>query len=424
MFNRLRNRFLLLNVVIITVLMLAAFMAIYAILQRNVQADIEMDLRRIADFNRFSNSSIFGDVEARNVLPRRSVEPNVSNASERYVSFSLLVNEEGALTAVASLFDMEETFYLEALEATDFGKDDSGRIHLDGYDWEYVTRSLSDGYKRIVFLDVTPRLMILTKLVYTFFAVGAVMLILIFFISRYFANRAIAPVRSAFEKQKQFIADASHELKTPLTVIRTNTDVLLSNAQDSIQNQEKWLRYIVDETERMSKLTGDLLYLTQMEEAREEVRFVPFSASEAVEDVVLTMEAAIFEKNIKLETNFTPNLHIRGNRESFKQLVMILLDNAIKYINREGTIGMTLQRQHKEMVLTVSNTGEGIPPEHLDRIFDRFYRIDKSRSRAQGGYGLGLSIAKAIAEQHHGSIRASSVLGKETVFTVRLPLHD
>src|SRR5690606_14166703 len=119
-------------------------------------------------------------------------------------------------------------------------------------------------------------------------------LVVIFLISRFFANRPIAPVKEAFDKQKQFIADASHELKTPLAIIGTNAEVLLANADDTIRRQSKWVRYIQAETERMTKLTGELLYLTQMEDARESAIFVPFSASDAAESVILTMEAVIF----------------------------------------------------------------------------------------------------------------------------------
>jgi two-component system sensor histidine kinase CiaH len=276
------------------------------------------------------------------------------------------------------------------------------------------------GYS-VVYLDVTAQQKIITNLIYTFSLVGLIMLIVIFFTSRFFANRSIAPVKEAFLKQKQFIADASHELKTPLAVINTNADVLLANSEDTIDNQAKWLHRIKSETERMKTLTNDLLYLTEMDDSRASMIYTNFNGSDAIESVILTMEAVVFEKDISLTYEIEPNLNLHGNSEQIKQVVMILLDNAIKYTNAKGAISLTFKKHHHEHLLTVTNTGEGISSEHLARIFDRFYRADTSRSRKQGGYGLGLAIAKSIVEQHKGKIYAKSVPHEVTSFYVQLP---
>lgn len=424
MFKQLRNRFLLLNLVIISFMMLVAFAAIYTITYRDVRADIGAELHKTADFY---NRGATGPRERGpgkplppddGAAPRD--DPNGQPPRARLLTFAIETNEAWERQAVASIFSMDETLYDEALQAARAEGAANGQIRLDGYDWAYEIHAIPAGY-RIVFLDVTARQEILTNLVYTFLAVGSLMLVAIFFISRYFANRSIAPVKEAFEKQQQFIADASHELKTPLAVIHTNADVLLENEDDTIRNQAKWVRVIKAETERMSRLTEDLLYLTRMEDAREEVMYAPFSVSDATESVILTMEAVVFERRLALEYDIEPGLAALGSSEQFKQVVMILLDNAIKYSSPQGTIRIRLKRHHHEIVLTVANTGEGIAPEHLERIFDRFYRTDRSRSRALGGYGLGLAIAKAIVEQHKGKIYAKSIVKDTTTFTVRLP---
>src|SRR5690606_6421925 len=165
-------------------------------------------------------------------------------------------------------------------------------------------------------------------------------------------------VKDAFEKQQQFIADASHELKTPLAVISTNADALLANANDTIRNQVKWVNVIQTETERMAKLTGDLLYLTQMENARDAVMTAPFSASDAAESVILAMEALVFERNLAMDYDIEPGLTVMGSAEQFKQVVFILLDNAVKYTNPDGRIAVTLSRHHHDLALAVTNTGE------------------------------------------------------------------
>lgn len=196
--------------------------------------------------------------------------------------------------------------------------------------------------------------------------------------------------------------------------------MLLANPEDTIGNQAKWLHYIKLETDRMAKLTNDLLYLTEMESTRVTMLHMPFNMSEAVETILLTMEAVIFEKQLQLDYDIEPDLMVHGSSEQIKQVVFILLDNAIKYTYPNGSLTISLKTQHHDVVLTVSNTGEGIAPEHLSRIFDRFYRTDASRSRQRGGYGLGLAIAKSIVEQHRGKLYGKSSVGATTSFYLHL----
>lgn len=419
MFNKLRNRFLIANLVIISFIMLLAFASIYTITFQNVRRDIDMELHKVSDFYLKPDKKM-GDPRQKGGHSPQEFKDTANPLLERSVSFMLQTDAQWKITATISRFDMDTDFYNLALNKAASTKTDDGQFNLDGNSWAYIVQKNPTGYS-VVFLDVTAQQNILTNLVYTFSIVGLVMLIVIFFTSRFFANRSIAPVREAFNKQKQFIADASHELKTPLAVINTNADVLLSNSEDTIQNQSKWLHRIKSETERMKTLTNDLLYLTEMDDSRASMIFTNFNVSESVESVILTMEAVMFEKNISLNYEIEPNLTLHGNSEQIKQVVMILLDNAIKYTNPKGSISLTFKKRHNENLLKVTNTGEGISPEHLERIFDRFYRADPSRSRKHGGYGLGLAIAKSIVEQHKGKIYAKSVLNETTSFYVQLP---
>ncbi|MEK3884350.1 HAMP domain-containing sensor histidine kinase [Paenibacillus sp. PL2-23] len=426
MFQRLKHRFLLLNLITITVMMLGAFAAIYAITYRDVQRDIHMELRQIQDFYWKQQSGDgprrFGPNDGQPMA--EPGEPPLDMGAdgwrpERSVSFMLKTDSSGRLTGTDSHFNMEEAFYLEALEkALDAGKS-TGQLKLDGNDWAFSALTTSAG-SLLVFVDVTAQQGILTNLIYTFGAVALAMLVVIYLISRYFASRYIAPVKEAFEKQKQFIADASHELKTPLAIIQTNADVLLANREDTIANQAKWLHVIKQETNRMAKLTGDLLYLTEMEHTRSAVLYAEFDLSDAVETIMLTMEAVIYEKELRLSYDIEPGLTAHGSSEQMMQVIMILLDNAIKYTEPHGSIEIALKKQQHDVVLTVANTGDGIAPEHLHRIFDRFYRTDPSRSRGQGGHGLGLAIAKSIVEQHGGKLYARSEPGKLTTFYLHL----
>ncbi|WP_040950875.1 sensor histidine kinase [Gorillibacterium massiliense] len=418
MFQKLRHRFLLVNLVSISLIMLLSFATIYMITYQNVHSDINAELQQVADFYLKPDMGLNGPhaVGSRHNQPLKG---NAGPPPERSVSFLLQADTHWNLIAHNSRFDMDDDFYAQALKKSESSTVPArGQFVLEGTRWAYTVEQNSAGYS-VVYLDVTARQQILTNLIYTFSIVGLVMLVVIYLMSRFFANRSIAPVKVAFERQKQFIADASHELKTPLAVINTNADVLLANQDDTIVNQVKWLHHIKSETERMKTLTGDLLYLTELDEARTGVLFTTFNLSEAVESVLLTMEAVIFEKEIALKDDIESDLTLHGNSEQIKQVVMILLDNAAKYTNPGGSISLSLKKHHNEIHLTVANTGEGIPPENLERIFDRFYRVDASRSRKLGGYGLGLAIAKSIIEQHKGKISAKSIPGETTSFTVQ-----
>lgn len=420
MFKKLRNKFLILNLVIISVMMIIAFTSIYIITYNNTRKDIDMALHSISESGRKMNES---PKAPRPNFDAPQQPPDFGTKQpppERSVSFVLTTDKDWNIKDHSSVFSMDEEFYETAKNTVESQKANMGKFKLDGTYWAFMVKPGFDSYK-VVFLDITSQQAFLTNLIYTFLVVALVMLIFIFFISSFFANRSIQPIKEAFDKQKQFIADASHELKTPLTVINTNVDVLLSNGEDTINTQSKWLYYIKSESERMNKLTNDLLYLTQIDYSDIRMIFTDFNMSETVENIILTMEAVIFENHISLHYDIEPNLITHGNNEQIQQVVMILLDNAVKYANSKGTINISLKKHYNTLHLSVTNTGEGIPEEHLDKIFDRFYRTDKSRARKSGGYGLGLAIAKAIIEQHNGKIFVKSVVNESTTFTVELP---
>lgn len=415
MFDKLRNRFLLTNLIIISFIMFIAFGTIYTITYQNVHRDIEMELHRILDMNRKPGGN--ADMKRLGGDKRPQDEPQ---PQDRSVSFTLQTDNQWNITSSSSAYQMDSSFYKLAIQQAAAKGTDEGQFNQDDNRWAYAVQKSPTGYT-IVYLEVSAQQTIITNLIYTFIAVGLAMIIVIYFTSRFFANRSIAPIKEAFYKQKQFIADASHELKTPLAVIQTNADVLLSFSDDTIRNQVKWLHHIKSETERMKTLTGDLLYLTEMDDARTGMIYTNFDLSEAVESVMLTMEAVIYEKELSFQYEVDSNITAHGNSEQMKQVVMILLDNAIKYTNARGSIILSLKKRHNDVLLEVTNTGEGIPPEHLEHIFDRFYRIDASRSRQRGSHGLGLAIAKSIVEQHKGKIYAKSALQESTSFYVQLP---
>lgn len=228
---------------------------------------------------------------------------------------------------------------------------------------------------------------------------------IIFLLSSVITKWIIRPVRVSFEKQKQFIADASHELKTPLSVIIASSEALEDNPKEI-----KWLKNIRNESDRMSLLITDLLMLAESERDIQDI-FEIRDLSKIVELSVLTFEGRIFEKNLKLNYKIDENITMKMHENSIRQLVEILLDNAIKHSREKGEIEVYLKQSNNFIILEVKNQGKAIPVSEEERIFERFYRIDKSRNRSENRYGLGLAIAKNIVEKHSGKISAHSEQG-------------
>ena len=250
-----------------------------------------------------------------------------------------------------------------------------------------------------------------------------------FVISRFFSRWALRPVARAWTQQRRFVADASHDLKTPLTVILANTSIALEHPERSVASQSQWLESTQHEAEAMQSLVGDLLALAKMDEEEAAAQsgaarpaFEEVDLSDVLEGEVLQFESVAFERGVKLESQVEPGIELRGNEQRLRRLAGTLIDNACKYVDDGGAVNVSLSRAGKQAKLEVRNTGAPISPEDLPHVFDRFYRADKARTGGAGGHGLGLAIARAIAEEHGGTLTASSTQAEGTAFTATLPL--
>ena len=245
--------------------------------------------------------------------------------------------------------------------------------------------------------------------------ISGISLIIIYSISKKVTNIIVKPVNETLEKQKQFISDASHELKTPLAVIEANADVLENEI-----GENKWLTYIQNETDSMDKLINELLLLAKIENVNDVKDYEQFNLSEHVETITSMFESIAFEKQIKIVTKIKNEISINGNKQDIEHIVSTLLDNAIKHSEVEKDVEVELLEEKNNIILQVKNFGEDIPKEQQDKIFERFYRVDKSRNRSEKRYGLGLAIAKATVEKYDGKIE---VICKDGVtnFKVSIP---
>lgn len=427
MFEKLRNRFILLNMTIISVVMLVAFTVIYVMTYTNIQNENNAKLQRIST-----------TLAARPpIIPNATMGGHLAGGlipNDYPISFNMIIDRDGRPVSVHSFIDMPTEMYVSAAELALATGKRMANISLDGRRWMFQINEVGNltmsefgalgnekifqlkQYSRISFLDITESQGILTQLYVTFAVIGFLMLFVILGISVFFARRSVAPVELAYMKQKQFITDASHELKTPIASIGANTDALLANKLETIERQDKWVRYIKAENDRMGKLVGDLLYLAKTDNAETSTESMPFNMSDAVHDAIVSMEAVAYEKGLTLTQRIEPNIVVSGDRDNLVQVVQILFDNAIKYSNEDGCINLVLNQTRHQVTFAIRNTGAGISQEQLPKLFDRFYRADSSRAH-DGSYGLGLAIAKAIIDNMGGKIYATSSEAQGTTFT-------
>ena len=270
-----------------------------------------------------------------------------------------------------------------------------------------------NGYTLVAFKDNT----VINESAMTLFRytliIGGVALVLFFFLSVFLARKIVNPLEESYQKQKQFISDAGHELKTPVSVVSANAELLSREIGDN-----QWLQNIQYENERMGMLVGQLLDLARTENVTPHMEQIDFSRLVAGE--ALPFESVAFEKGLVLNSNIANGIGVVGNSTQLKQIVSILLDNAIRHSKGGGEVWLTLTKEHGFAKLSVINKGDEIPEEQRSKIFERFYRVDTARNGEDKHYGLGLAIAKAIATSHNGHIEVGCFDGF-VEFKVQIP---
>lgn len=293
---------------------------------------------------------------------------------------------------------------------------DSGRVKGFIGDYRYTVGSDSIG-SMIVFLDCGRSLnsaqsFLLISLSISlagFFAVAVLLYIL--------SARVVKPINDSYEKQAQFITNASHDLKTPITIIDADVDVL-----EMELGENEWLQDIGKQTQRLADLINELVYLSRMDEKDNHFQMIDFPLSDVVSETAQSFEAPAIAQEKTLTIKAQPMLSLCGDEKAIRQLTTILLDNALKYSTDKGVISLSLEKSDRFISLSVNNSCEPISSEDIKRLFDRFYRADKSRNSQTGGYGIGLSIAKAIVVAHKGTITASSPDGHSLTVTAKFPV--
>lgn len=399
MIKRLKLKFICINMVIVTAMLLVIFGTVLHFTQANLEQQSERMLQSVLE-------------------SRGHPRPGELSGQAQLPYFYVSVNSFGELSATFSgYYDLTDTDALqEIISLTLSDPAQSGVLKDCGL--RFLKRTTPFG-QSIVFADMSSELATMGSLVKNCVIVGIASFIAFLGLSFLLAGWAVKPVESAWNQQRQFVSDASHELKTPLTVILTNAE-LLQQGGYAEEDREKFVSSILTMSHQMRGLVESLLELARVDNGGQNMVFSRLNYSELVTDALLPFEPVYFEKGLLLESEVAEGVFVKGSAQHLKQVLDILLDNASKYAAPDSTVQVTLRTQGAHCLLSAANPGEEISKEDLKNIFKRFYRVDKARSMNHS-YGLGLAIAEGIIHRHNGKIWAESGGGINTFF-VQLPL--
>lgn len=395
MIRRLRWKIVAINMAMVTAVLLAVFVGVLVSSRAAVERSVNQRLMQVVRTGRY-DASLPGEGSAAPCF-----------VADVYPSGTVRLSG-------SSYYQLDDQDAMAEIVTACLEQGDSSGI-LRSYHLRYLR---ADGplYTRIAFTDAAQEDATLRAVVKMCLIVGVAALAVLLGCSWLLAGLAARPVARSLDQQRRFLSDASHELKTPLTVILSSADLMQQTAVQP--DQQPYVDNIRWSGRRMKRLVEDMLTLSRADDGRLKAAMVPVDLSDAVVDTALRFEPVAFEAGRQLSYDMDEGITVTGSRDQLQQVAGVLLDNAIKYAPQGAVVHMTLTQAERKAVLTVENGGPPIPPEVLPHLFERFYRADGSRT--QGRFGLGLSIAQAIVREHKGTIRCESDR-RSTRFIVTLP---
>lgn len=408
MIRKLQIKFVAMCMAMVTAVLAVVFFSAFASARQNIQVISTEVLERVL---RESSSGL---------QSRPDIGLDLGDRVVQLPYFTVDVWQQGssysAYVTGGTYADLEDTEELTAI-LTDCLSQNQTQGTIDGYNLRYL-RQDNGLYQKLAFVDMSMEQATLREMMGSYLQIGAAAMVLLLGVSILLSRWATRPVEKAWRQQRQFLSDASHELKTPLTVILSNAELLQSAHLD--ERPARWSDNIRSEAGRMKSLVEEMLTLARADNAVRTAVLEEVSLTDVAADCALSFEPVAFEAGKPLEEDLAEDVTVLGDREKLRQVVAILLDNAVKYGAAGGAITLTLRKTDRQARLTVANPGEPIPQEQLRRLFERFYRADDSRGE-QSGFGLGLPIASTIAAEHRGTLKAESD-AVSTRFTLTLPL--
>lgn len=358
--------------------------------------------------------------------PRNAAAPDLNrrDSEMRYITryFTVMFNADGKVDRIdtgniASVTSEQAERYACDVLSCEEDMQPGGYVKgfYDGYNFRYAVKENPNGEKMIVFYDFGEKLRTLLNMMEISGAIAVILLVIFSVMILLFSKRAVRPVMESIEKQRRFITDAGHELKTPLAIIRADTEVI-----EMTGGENEWTKSIVNQTDRLNELLSQMLMLTKSQEAVQ-TSFREFDLSQAVKDTADGFEPLFSSQNKPLDVQVTPDITVNGDSQMLCTLLSVLLKNAANYSSEKSVVEVRLTSGGSKAVLSVSNLCDEPPQGDPNLLFERFYRADSSRTRETGGSGIGLSIAKSIAESHKAKI-GCAVDGKRITFTLKIPI--
>lgn len=428
MIRTLQRKFILITILALMTALLVVVGGINGINIYQVNKKSEMLLSMLAN-----NEGNFPEQTKRELRPKPEGE-NAKTIEPKKSIFEYKISEETPFetryftVTVANDSDDESNMTVNVkhiaavteTEAKQFTKELLKKEKTSGYYGRYRYQKAKTKESKIIYIyvDCMNDLQSIQSFAVISLLVGGIFLVFVLILVSILSRRAIRPVVESMEKQKQFITDAGHEIKTPIAIILANTEVI-----EMCEGESEWTKSIKNQVTRLTELVGNLLTLAKMDETGYKMEQQEVKFGKLIQEIAESFYTMILQKNQKMELQIDEELSITGNEKELRQLGTILMDNAVKYTPDGGTIRIDLKRKEKMVILDFYNECENIPQGDLNRLFDRFYRADSSRARESGGYGIGLSVAKAVVKNHKGKISVKAE--KDGIlFTVKMPIKQ
>ena len=424
MIGRLRKKFIAAAIVAVFLVLLVLIGSINVLSYRSLVTDADGTLQILAENKGSFPRQMFREQDRPSEMQAPPNGENSGPFNDRrggsgelaYQSrfFTAWFSADGSLSHVnldnlASLTEEEASALAESVYA-------AGREKGFAEEYRY-RRAACDGETMLVFLNCQRELATFREFLYASIGISLGGTLAVFLLLLLFSGQIVRPIAESYEKQKRFITDAGHELKTPITIIRADADVLASD----LDGENEWIADIRKQTNRLAELTADLIFLSKMEEENPALQMQELSLSELVDETAQSFQSLALAKGKRFSASVAPDLQVKGDEKALGKLVSILLDNAMKYSTEGGTVELTLERIGRNARLSVKNSTPPMEKGSADRLFERFTREDRSRNSESGGFGLGLAIAKAVTEAHKGTIHAESEDGVSLTVTAELP---
>ena len=396
--KKLKNKTFTILLLILTIFILSLLIIFNGELYQRELNDVKNDLIEIENIH--NNYYIVND---NIIINGNNMKPIFINANVYVISFDKLYNITNIISYTDNGLNNAEIIQLALNFINTNKKYEIGNLYFDRYSYFLTNKN------NLIIMDNA----LINNKLGDYFRMSLLIFLLLEILNIYISNRLTKwltkPVIVSFDKQKQFIVDASHELKTPLAIITASVEALEEDPKE-----KKWLNNIKNEAERMNKLVIDLLDLAKSENTGDKQNYIINNLSKIIEKTSLTFESLVYENNLKLETNIEDDITFKCNSDKIRELLGIILDNAIKHSTDNSKIFVNLYKNKNNIVLEVKNKGKEITREDQEKIFDRFYRADESRNRNENRYGLGLAIAQNIVISHNGKISVNCKDGYTT----------